>query len=119
VWRPDVITLQAIRAGFPCFGASVIGYVEATRSDDDEKNRLCPPSGYGNSMADWARMNILGTRAALSFMGEPDIKDWAHRVALNPARIPPEHPGSADLDHARERLAAHLGPGLARLAELC
>ncbi|MFC5175300.1 pyridine nucleotide-disulfide oxidoreductase [Nocardioides taihuensis] len=119
VWRPDVITLQPIRAGFPCFGAALVGYVEATRHDDDEKNRLCPPSGYGNSMADWVRMNVLGTRAVLSFTSEPDIREWASRVALNPARTPPDHPGSAALDAARERLAAHLRPGLARLAELC
>jgi hypothetical protein len=119
VWRPEGITLQAIRAGFPCFGAAVTGYVEATRRDDAEKNRLCPPTGYGNSMADWARMNVRGTRAAMSFLGEPDIKEWANLVALNPARIPPGYPGSPAFDEARERLAAYVQPGVARLAELC
>jgi hypothetical protein len=118
VWRPETITLQPIRAGFPCFGAALIGYVEATRGDDAEKNRLCPPSPYGNSMAEWARMNVLGTRAVMSFTAEPDIKDWSDRVALNPARIPPGHPGSAALDDARERMATHARPGLARLAEM-
>jgi hypothetical protein len=118
VWRPEGITLQAIRAGFPCFGAALVGYVEATRSDDDEKNRLCPPTPYGNSMVEWARMNLLGTRAAMSYSAEPDIKEWADRVALNPARTPPDHPGSAALDDARARLAEHVRPGLARLAEL-
>jgi hypothetical protein len=118
VWRRKAITLQPIRAGFPCFGAALIGYVEATRNDDDEKNRLCPPSQYGNSMAEWARMNVLGTRAAMSFSAEPDIKEWSNQVSLNPARIPPGHPESAALDDARERLATHTRPGLARLAEL-
>jgi hypothetical protein len=119
VWRPEAITLQAIRAGFPCFGAAVVGYVEATRNDDDDKNRLCPPTGYGNSMADWARMNVRGTQAVMSFMSEPDIKEWSNLVAINPARTPPDHPGSAALDEARERLASHVRPGIARLAELC
>jgi hypothetical protein len=118
VWRPEGITLQAIRAGFPCFGAALTGYVEATRQDDGDKNRLCPPTGYGNSMAQWARMNVRGTHAVMSFMSEPDIKEWSNLAAINPARIPPEYPGSAALDDARERLAAHVGPGLARLAEL-
>jgi len=118
VWRPQGITLQAIRAGFPCFGAAITGYVEATRQDDDEKNRLCPPTRFPDSMASWALMNLRGTQAVMSFMSEPDIKDWANRVALNPARIPPEHPGSPALDDARERLAANVGPGLARLADL-
>ena len=118
VWGPEAITLQPIRTGFPCFGAALVGYVEATRSDDAEKNRLCPPSPYGNTLADWARMNVLGTQAALSFSAEPDIRTWGNTVALNPARIPPEHPGSAALDRARERLAAHTAPALARLAAL-
>ena len=118
VWRPEAITLQPIRAGFPCFGAALTGYVEATREDDDEKNRLCPPSHYGNSLAEWASMNVLGTRATMSFSAEPDIKAWTDQVALNPARIPPGHAGSAALDDARGRLATHTRPGLARLAEL-
>jgi hypothetical protein len=118
VWTPEAIILQPVRAGFPCFGAAVTGYVEATRTDDDEKNRLCPPSRYGNSLAEWARMNVRGTRAVMAFSAEPDIRDWANQVAINPSRIPPGHPGSAELDDARERLAAHTGPGMARLAEL-
>jgi hypothetical protein len=118
VWRPEAITLQPIRAGFPCFGAAVAGYIEATRAGDGEKNRLCPPSPFPDSMAQWARMNVLGTQATMAFSAEPDIKDWADRVALNPARIPPGYPGSAALDDARERLARHTKPGLAQLAEL-
>ena len=118
IWRPETITLQPIRAGFPCFAAALAGYVEATRVEDDEKNRLCPPSPLPNSMAEWAKMNVLGARAAMSVGSEPDIKAWADQVALNPARIPPEHPESAALDDALERLQIYLRPGLARLAEL-
>jgi hypothetical protein len=118
VWRPDVITLQTVRVGFPSFGAAISGYVEATRDDDAEKNRLCPPSNYGNSLAEWASMFVLGTRASLSFSAEPDIKEWSEGVSLNPARIPSGYPGSPALDDARERLAAHTRAGLTRLAEL-
>ena len=32
LWGQDVITLQPVRAGFPCFGAALAGYVEATRT---------------------------------------------------------------------------------------
>jgi hypothetical protein len=117
VWRPEAITLQPIRAGFPCFGAAVAGYVEATRSEDTEKNRLCPPSPFPDSLAEWARMNVLGTQAALSFSAEPDIKEWSDRVAINPARVPPGY-ASAGLDDARERMARHTKPALARLIEL-
>ncbi len=118
IWGPEAITLQPIRAGFPCFGAALAGYVEATRDDDDEKNRLCPPSSFGNTLTDWARMNVLGLRNSASFGSEPDIKAWTDRVALNPARVPPEHGGSPELDDALDRLQAHVRTGLARLAEL-
>ncbi|MDX6233341.1 MAG: hypothetical protein QOH68_2356 [Nocardioidaceae bacterium] len=118
IWQPTAITPQPIRAGFPCFGAALAGYVEATREDDDEKNRLCPPSSFGNTLADWATMNVLGLRNSASFNSEPDIRAWTDRVALNPARSPPEHAGSAELDDAVSRLQTHVEPGLATLAQL-
>ncbi|QGN34822.1 FAD/NAD(P)-binding protein [Microlunatus sp. Gsoil 973] len=118
VWQPDLITLQPIRAGFPCFGAALIGYVEATRDDGETKNRLCPPTPYGNTLADWARMTVLGSRASRSFTAEPDIKAWSDQVMINPSGIPPDQPRTAALDRAVQRLGAAGGPGLARLAEL-
>jgi NAD(P)-binding Rossmann-like domain len=118
IWGLEEITLQPVRAGFPCFGAAIAGYVEATRDDDGEKNRLCAPSSFGNSLADWATMNVLGLRNSASFNSEPDIKAWSDRVALNPSRIPPEHGGSPELDDALHRLQTHVGAGLARLEQL-
>lgn len=128
IWGPSAITLQPIRAGFPCFGAALAGYVEGTRRDDAdhddsdhndaEKNRLCPPTPYGNSLAQWARMTLLGARATMSFGSEADIRDWADGIALNPARLPPERERSAELVEALSRLQAGLPGGLARLAEL-
>ncbi len=118
IWGPSAITLQPIRAGFPCFGAALAGYVEATRADDDQKNRLCMPTPYANTLADWASMNVLGTRAAAASGAEPDIKAWADTVTLNPARIPREHPRPEALDDAVGRLRTHVRPALARLVEL-
>jgi hypothetical protein len=118
IWQSESITLQPVRAGFPCFGAAIAGYVEATRDNDREKNRLCSPSSLGNNLADWARMNVLGLRNTASFSSESDIKAWAHRVALNPSRVPPEHPASPELDVTLERLQANVPGGTARLAEL-
>lgn len=118
IWGPSAITLQPIRSGFPCFGAALAGYVEATREDDVEKNRLCPPTPYANTLAEWANMNVLGTRAAMSFGSEPDIKSWSDKVALNPAGIPAEHAGSAGVNDVLNRLQTYVRPGLARLVEL-
>jgi hypothetical protein len=63
-------------------------------------------------------MNVLGMRSSMSFGSEPDIKAWSDRVALNPARIPPDHPPSPELDDALHRLRAHTDAGVTRLAQL-
>jgi len=118
IWGDEAITLQPIRTGFPCFGAALAGYVEATLDGDHEKNRLCPPSPYSNTPADWAQMQVLGNQASMSFVSRPDIKAWADRVSLNPARIPPDMAGSAELTAAVERFRKYVGPGMARMAEL-
>jgi hypothetical protein len=118
IWSDEAITLQPVRAGFPCLAAALIGYVEATRDDDVEKNRTCAPSPLSDTPADWALMQALGGRAALAYSSEPDIKGWADRVALNPARVPPEAADDGDLAATAERFKAALGPGLTALAKL-
>jgi hypothetical protein len=118
IWGSEAITLQPIRTGFPCFGAALAGYVEATIDGDDEKNRLCPPSPLSNTPADWARMQVLGYRASTSFTSHPDIKAWANEVPLNPARIPQAGAGSAELAAAVDRFRTHVEEGMARMAEL-
>jgi hypothetical protein len=118
IWAGRAMTLQPIRTGFPCFGAALAGYVEATVDGDEEKNRLCPPSPYPNTPADWARMQVLGSRAAMAFGADADIKAWADRVALNPSRIPPELADSAELNRAVARFREHAAAGIARMAEL-
>jgi hypothetical protein len=117
IWSPEAITLQPIRSGFPCFAAALAGYVEATRKDDAEKNRLCPPSPYASTIVDWARMQVAGGKASRAFGSAPDIVEWARGVALNPARIPTGYSSPA-LSDALERLAKHTTPGLDRLTAL-
>lgn len=118
IWSGDAIRPQPTRTGFPCFGAAMIGYVEATRSDDAEKNRVCLPSPYSSTLADWVEMTILGTRSAKAFGAEPDISEWANCVALNPARVPVGYGPSAVLDAVKARLKQHREPGLQALERL-
>ena len=41
----------------PCFGAALVGCVEATLDDDQDKNR-CPPSPYSDRSMSWGRMYV-------------------------------------------------------------
>ncbi|MCH5644983.1 NAD(P)-binding protein [Gordonia sp. ABSL49_1] len=114
----EKIRLQTIRAGFPCFGAALAGYVEATRDDDRDRNRLCPPNALADSPIDWIRMQLRGSMATRSFMAEDDIAAWANGCALNPARIGPDAREDPAVASASARLAEWAGPGLLRMGEL-
>jgi hypothetical protein len=118
IWGDDKIRLQTIRVGFPCFNAALAGYVEATRDDDGERNRLCPPNTLPDTPASWARMQVRGTLATRAFGAEPDIAEWANVCALNPARVQPSEGDDPGVTAARARLAEFGGPGLARMSEL-
>lgn len=117
LWGPDRIRLQTSRAGFPCFNAALAGFVEATRDDDRERNRLLPPNWFPDSTADWAGMQVRGARAAGAFGAEPDIATWADGCALNPARMGARR-DDPDVRAAAARAVAVSEPGLAGLAAL-
>ncbi len=118
LWGADAITLQPIRAGFPCFGAALAGYVEATRDDDDAKNEICAPTPYSDSLSQWAEMTVRGARSSARFLAEGDIREWADDVCLNPARTPPAWRASPELADARTRLKDVAPAGLTRLTDL-
>ena len=118
LWGPDRIRLQTIRVGFPCYCAALTGYVEATRDDDRERNRLAPPNTLSDNPADWARMQVRGTLATRAYGAEPDIAAWANGCALNPARIKPSQHDEPAVLAAAARLGDVAEPGLRRMAEL-
>jgi hypothetical protein len=118
IWAPDAIRLQTVRAGFPCFCAALVGYVEATRDDDRERNRLCPANTLPDTPVSWARMQARGAVATRSYSAEPDIAEWAHRCALNPARIEPSQRDDPAVQAAAARMAESAERGLPRMADL-
>ena len=118
IWAPDRVRLQTIRAGFPCFCAALAGYVEATRDDDRERNRLCPPNLYSATQAEWADMQARGAVAAATYTAEPDIAAWSDGSALNPSRLTDEDATRPDVRAAQQRLEEHATEGVARLAAL-
>ena len=117
IWGDETITLQPVRTGFPCFGAALAGYVEATFDDDAEKNRFCPPSPYSDTPTDWGRMQVLGGLATRAFGSHPDLKSWSDQVSLNPARTPPDMPPSDELAAVSARLRNAVGPAMVKMAQ--
>ncbi|QKJ19221.1 NAD(P)-binding protein [Microbacterium hominis] len=118
IWQPDAIRPRPVRVGFPCFGAAMTGYVEATRADDVARNDCCRPSPYSNTPADWVRMQIVGGDASLAMAGHPDIRAWANTTTLNPSRVPADRAEDPAVLDAAARLRTAIGPGRARLVEM-
>ncbi len=118
LWDPERIRLQTIRAGFPCFNAALAGFVEATRDDDRDRNRLCPPNSLPDTPASWAQMQVRGILATRAYSAEPDIAAWVNGCALNPARIAPSQSHDPEVQAAGARLAAVAESGFSRMAEL-
>jgi hypothetical protein len=117
IWGQDKVRLQTIRAGFPCFNAALAGFVEATRDDDRDRNRLCPPNTLSDNLTNWAQMQARGVLATRAYCAEPDIDAWAHGCALNPARVGPSELDEPAVRAAASRLADVADLGLSRLAD--
>lgn len=117
IWTPEAITPQPVRVGFPCFGAALTGFVEAVRDDDAEKNRICRPSPYSDTPADWATMQVVGGDASRAMSKEADLRAWANTTSLNPVRIPPDRADDPAVLAAQARLRETIAAGRARLAE--
>ena len=111
LWSRDRIRLLTIRAGFPCFCAALAGYVEATRDDDRERNRLCPPNTLPDTLGSWATMQVRGTLATRAYGAEPDIAAWLSGCALNPSKIEPSQRQDPAVQAASARLAELADPG--------
>ena len=117
VWRPERITLQCVATG-PIFGAAIAGYVEATREDDAEKNRLCPPHSLPDTPADWPRTIVQGAQGSQALAMEPDVMRWSHATDLYRSRIPAERADDPEVADGIARVEAVSEAGMARLAEL-
>jgi hypothetical protein len=117
IFEPNRVTIQQVRETSPTFNAALIGYLEAARDDDDDRNSLAPPSAYPNTATDWIRARHIGMVAQRRWDDTPDLRDWIENSRLNVAGGVVNHagePGVSDAigtylgyrDRAIENLAA-------------
>jgi hypothetical protein len=109
------ITLQQIRACQPTFNAALIGYVEASRHDDAEKNLLCPANPYPDTATDWIQATCIAQRALATWLGDADLSGWMERARLNAARRIGDHLADPRMKSALARMFANAGPAVTNL----
>jgi hypothetical protein len=118
IFAADRITLQPIRAGLIPFNAALAGFVEATREDLAEKNRLCPPNRLPDTPLDWVRGTLIAIQADYLWSQDRAISDWLERSRLNPMRGLRERLHDPRVQQTSKRYAENVRPALANLQKL-
>jgi hypothetical protein len=118
IFQPGRIVLQQVRHLSPCFNAALIGFVEAHRDEDVERNRLCPPNPYASSTEDWPRMISRTWRTEGRWLSEPDLSAWIAESRLNLLRAVPDHASEPYVQGAVKRYLTHVRAAIERLKQL-
>ena len=117
IFEPDRITVQFVTLGIAPWSAATLGFVEASRSDDEDKNRLCPPLTY-SEVSDPPRGFYEGFRSAALRMAEPDLVAWNENSRLNPMRGANDRLDDPQVLASLTRFAQNLEPAMANLERI-
>jgi hypothetical protein len=108
IFEPGRITVQSLSGGFTAFNSALVGFVEAVRDDDAEKNRLCPPTSQPGRPIDV----ISNARGFLRYFAthstEPDLAAWSLSSRLAMTRGLAEHMDDPRVQSAMARWGANL-----------
>jgi hypothetical protein len=118
IFKPGWIVLQQVRHLSPSFNAALIGFVEAHRDDDADKNKLCPPNPYPSTVADWPRMMSRTWRTEARWLTDPDLSAWVANSRLNLLRAVPDHAAKPPMQAAITRYLTHVGTAIEHLHHL-
>ncbi len=117
IFALDRVTLQSIRTGLVPFNAALVGFVEATRDDTAEKNRLCPPNRMPDVPLDWLRGMLIGMQADYLWSKDRALSEWLERARLNPSRGIRKRTNDLQVQQAGVRYAQNARPALAKLQQ--
>lgn len=76
VFDANVITPQTIRSFMPVFSGSMIAYVEAHYSDDEQKNLLCSVVPLPNSAEDFVPMTLAAMMNQFNWSQDKPLRKW-------------------------------------------
>ncbi|MGR8920108.1 MAG: NAD(P)-binding protein [Gammaproteobacteria bacterium] len=83
IFEPDRITPQGLVGGFTSFSSATTAFVEARRSDDAVKNRLCVPTPPLNLPRDWIHAYRGMIHTTVMNAADADMAAWLDATRLN------------------------------------
>jgi len=112
------ITLQTVRPGLMCLSAAVAGRIETMSDDDRIKNEMCRPVEWPETLAGYARLQLMGLEAGERWAKDRDFRAWLASHRLSGAGFPQPDRDDPDMAAIRERIAAARGPAMENLRRL-
>jgi hypothetical protein len=118
IFEAGRLTPQSVMGGFTTFNAALVGFIEAARDTDTDKNRLCPPVAYPSRPVDWVSVFEGGFRAITQMLQEPDLAAWLATCRLNTTRGMNDHLDDPRVQAALGKWFEHMQPALANAERL-
>ncbi|MFY9589014.1 MAG: FAD/NAD(P)-binding protein [Actinomycetota bacterium] len=118
IFEPGRITCQRVMNAIDPFNAALIGFVEAARDDDREKNRICPAIEAFGSAADLVPAFLKSQQARVIWFEEPDVRDWMAKTRLTPFRDAAQYLTDPAAQAALGRMIVNTEPAIANLERI-
>lgn len=116
IFAGDRITLQYVTIVGAAWSAATLGVVEATRDEDAEKNRLCPPMTFTGNTSDLLEFAYTAMSGLVARTSEPDLAAWAEDCRLNPASGAARRLDDPQIGAAFAAMMTNFGPAMRNLA---
>ena len=116
IFAGDRITLQNVTITGATWSTATIGFIEATRDNDADKNRLTPPVTFSGNASDLLRFSYAAMSGLYARTAESDIATWSEGCRLNPASGAVERAGEPEVADAFTSLMTNFGPAMRNLA---
>lgn len=120
IFEGDRIIPQPTRIGMLPFSAALIGFLETSERDDEEKNRLTRPNPdpRTRNRLDWAWSTFIGAANEAAWGPEEDIQAWLQRSRVNIARAVRDHLDDERMQVALAGVVTHMSGAIANLGRL-
>ena len=83
VFAPGRINLQMVRIYQPTFSGALIAHLEATISNDAEKEAMCRVTGMTDSLEDWMSVESASRANQAAWDANPQVADWITNCRLD------------------------------------
>ncbi len=118
IFEAGRVTIQPFLWGFVCYQFAMLGVLEATVESDNEKNRICPPIPYWDSIRDYLSAFLATLANERARAAHPTLASWAKETRLNPLGEIARYRDAPDVLDARERITRFRAAAESNLVKL-